>query len=63
MRKCYSVSVSLLLAGICAGQTAFATDFTADSVATPPNDSGAEQQVMMDEVVVTAARAAESKKE
>jgi vitamin B12 transporter len=48
---------------LCAGRTGFAADFTADFVANPPKDSGAEQQVMMDEVVVTAARTAENKKE
>ncbi|CAK8718080.1 TonB-dependent receptor [Candidatus Electrothrix aarhusensis] len=62
MRKCYSVSVCLALA-LCAGRTGFAADFTADFVANPPEDSGAEQQVMMEEVVVTAARTAESTKE
>ncbi|WLE96197.1 MAG: TonB-dependent receptor [Candidatus Electrothrix communis] len=58
MRKCYSVSVCLLLT-LCTGQTGFAADSAADS----PGDSGDGQAVMMDEVVVTAARTSESKKE
>ncbi len=66
MRKCYSVSVCLALA-LCAGRTSFAADSTADfftdSVANFLGDSGDKQAVTMGEVVVTAARTAESKKE
>ncbi|CAK8723552.1 TonB-dependent receptor [Candidatus Electrothrix laxa] len=51
MKKCYATLTAQLIIGTCCVQTALAAD-------TAP-----EQSVMMDEVVVTAARTMESKKE
>jgi vitamin B12 transporter len=54
MKKHYSVLICQLLAGICTAQAGFAAEAA---------ESPADQAVMMDEVIVTAARTAESRKD